>query len=45
MEPIKDEMLEHREGQKLFTTQRIIFAVALGAVLAGVAIWLAVGKE
>jgi hypothetical protein len=43
MDNIKDELVEHNEGQKLFTKRRVMFAIALGGLIAGVIAWAILG--
>lgn len=43
MDSVKDEIVEHHEGQKLFTKRRVMFAIALGSIFAGVIAWAILG--
>lgn len=42
---IKDEIIEHREGQSLFTKRRIIFASILFATAVGIGAWFVMGRS
>lgn len=39
MKTIKDEILQHREGQRIFTRGRVLFAVTLAVVAASIITW------
>lgn len=42
---VRDEFVEHHEGQAIFTARRVIFASVLAVVGVGLGLWYFLGRE